>query len=339
MLAIKLTICLWGQPQTSFPICPLSCRSWRFEVVPRKWKGSLWCKHQQDLPIRVGGNCCSWAVRPWTLSWTKPKSWTTWRLPWLTSWLYHMWGPLHPWHLQLQSQTCCAQQLASAADPEPLPLPALPQSQAAEEECQTGNVTNQAAKSLEDYEKEAKDKITQKKAIALDAAMKKPAAKKPPAQAKAASKSKVAKDQKKHAQKTKHVTPAFLKQIYGCTRCRGNVAGCDVCWSPYFSGKRFSSRAEYNKWYQQKQTNSKKWNHFLLIFWPWQGGLGCLAKSHASDSMHKALLGKETIFWMPAFSQHTHLATWHANKAMVFPCVGSQPSVCTRVSYLSFQFS
>ena len=140
---------------------------------------------------------------------------------------------------------------ATMADKGPLlhgmPTPPLPSS---------STVSN--AKSLEDYEKEAMEKIAQKQANALDAAMKRPAARKPAAKAKAVTKTKVAKDQTKHAQKTKHVTPAFLKKIYGCTRCRGNVAGCDVCRSPYFNGKRFSSRAEYNKWYQQKQTNNRK---------------------------------------------------------------------------------
>ena len=156
------------------------------------------------------------------------------------------------------SNLLSAKQLASAPAPEPLPLPAPPQSQAAQEESQSENATSAAAKSLEDYEKEAMEKIAQKQANALDAAMKRPAARKPAAKAKAVTKTKVAKDQTKHAQKTKHVTPAFLKKIYGCTRCRGNVAGCDVCRSPYFNGKRFSSRAEYNKWYQQKQTNNRK---------------------------------------------------------------------------------
>lgn len=149
-------------------------------------------------------------------------------------------------------------QLAGVPAPEPLPLPALPQSQAAEKECQPENDSNEATKSLEDYEKDAMDKITRNKANALDASMKRPAAKKPAAQTKAVPKPKVIKNEKKHAQRTKHVTPAFLKQIYGCIRCRGNVAGCDVCWSPFFAGKRFSSRAEYNKWYQQKQTKDKK---------------------------------------------------------------------------------
>ena len=151
----------------------------------------------------------------------------------------------------------CAKDLPSAPAPEALPLPAPPQSQAVEEECQQGNGSTEATKSLEDYEKAAMEKIAKRKANALDSVMKKPASKKHAAETKAAPKPKVTKDHKAHAQK-KHVTPAFLKKIYGCIRCRGSVAGCEKCWSPYFAGKRFSSRAEYNKWYQHKQTNNRK---------------------------------------------------------------------------------
>ena len=48
--------------------------------------------------------------------------------------------------------------------------------------------------------------------------------------------------------------------VFGCTRCRGNVAGCSTCWSPLFNGKRFSSRQEwqvYEDGKKRKGNNTK----------------------------------------------------------------------------------
>lgn len=145
---------------------------------------------------------------------------------------------------------------ALPAAPSLLPLPApLGCAAAAGEEIEKvqGNHGTQT-KTLEEYEAEAKDMLSKKKAKELDSAMKKPASKK--AQGKAGPKQKAT--VKKHSEKTKHVTPAFLRGIYGCVRCRGNVNGCDSCKSPYFGGVRFSSRDEYNKWYQSRQQENKR---------------------------------------------------------------------------------
>ena len=146
---------------------------------------------------------------------------------------------------------------ALPAVPSLLPLPALEGSTAAAgeqiEEAQNDNHDTQQ-KSLEEYEAEAKHMLSKKKAKELDFVMKRPASKK--AQSKAEPKNKAM--VKKHAEKTKHVTPAFLKGIYGCVRCRGNVNGCDSCQSPCFAGLRFSSRQDYNKWYQLKQQSANR---------------------------------------------------------------------------------
>ena len=116
-------------------------------------------------------------------------------------------------------------------------------------------------KSLEDYVADAKHMLTKRKANELDTAMKRPASKKSLAKAEPKQKAIV----KRNAGEAKHVTPAFLKGIYGCVRCRGSVSGCDKSQSPYFGGGlSLTSRQEYNKWYQEKQQgNKRKWKHFL----------------------------------------------------------------------------
>ena len=65
--------------------------------------------------------------------------------------------------------------------------------------------------------------LTKRKGNDLDTAMKRPASKKTLAKAEPKQKAIV----KKNAEEAKHVTPAFLKGIYGCVRCRGSVSGCD----------------------------------------------------------------------------------------------------------------
>ena len=46
--------------------------------------------------------------------------------------------------------------------------------------------------------------------------------------------------------------------VFGCLRCRGNKNGCDTCWSPMFTGKRFSSRKEWATFVAQKAVQNKK---------------------------------------------------------------------------------
>ena len=145
--------------------------------------------------------------------------------------------------------------LPAAPSPLPLPAPLGPAPSAGEQHGQVqSHSPDMHFKGLEEYEAEAKQMLSKKKAKELDAAMKRPASKK--AQGKAKPKPKAT--LKKHTEKTKHVTPAFLKGIFGCVRCRGSVNGCDTCKCPYFSGLRFSSREEYNKWYQHKQQGNKR---------------------------------------------------------------------------------
>ena len=95
--------------------------------------------------------------------------------------------------------------------------------------------------------------LTKRKGNDLDTAMKRPASKKTLAKAEPKQKAIV----KKNAEEAKHVTPAFLKGIYGCVRCRGSVSGCDKCQSPYFGGLSLSSRQEYNKWYKKSSRGTK----------------------------------------------------------------------------------
>ena len=143
--------------------------------------------------------------------------------------------------------------LPAVADPLPLPAPAAHEAQGScDPVVGLDNNDSHAAKSLEDYEQEAMEKVSKKKARVLDTKMpclKRPASK----QAAKAAKVNVAQKSKAVMKgQDKHVTAAFLKGIYGCTRCRGSIQGCDTCKSPFFKGKRFSSREEYNKWYQKK---------------------------------------------------------------------------------------
>ena len=45
--------------------------------------------------------------------------------------------------------------------------------------------------------------------------------------------------------------------VYGCLRCRGNIAGCSTCWSPLFNGQRFSSREEWKKFMAKLELQKK----------------------------------------------------------------------------------
>ena len=142
-------------------------------------------------------------------------------------------------------------------DPPLLALPAPPAHETNHEKGDAEKASHDndqsPGKSLEEYAKEAMQRVSQKKAKELDAVVKRPASKKAFAKVKASPKSKVQKQEK-----MKHTTPAFDKGIFGCVRCRGNTKGCSVCWSPFFGGKRFSSRQGYNKWYQKKQQGQKR---------------------------------------------------------------------------------
>lgn len=85
--------------------------------------------------------------------------------------------------------------------------------------------------------------------------MKRPASKKV---GKAEPKGKVTKNKGFLKEKKQHVKSSSLRDTYGCIRCRGNIRGCTSCRSSTFAGLRFSSRDEYNKWYQKKQQSDKK---------------------------------------------------------------------------------
>lgn len=146
---------------------------------------------------------------------------------------------------------------------EPLPLlehPPPPQdADLPEPQEESYNNDGHGSKSLEDYENEAQEMLSKKKAKVLDekiTVLKKPASKNA---SKAEPKGKATQKSKNMVkEKQKYVTTAFSKGIYGCSRCRGSTNGCSVCWSPYFPGIRFASREEYNKWYLKQQQSKKQ---------------------------------------------------------------------------------
>jgi hypothetical protein len=96
--------------------------------------------------------------------------------------------------------------------------------------------------------------LTKRKANELDTAMKTPASKKSLAKAEPKQKAIV----KKNAEEAKHVTPAFLKGIYGCVRCRGSVSGCDKCQSPYFGGTQSQFKAGIQQVVPRKAAGEQK---------------------------------------------------------------------------------
>ena len=147
----------------------------------------------------------------------------------------------------------------------PLPSTQVPQaSQLAIADQQTNDSEKKnnetKGKSLEEYEQEAMQSLTKRKAKEMDVVMKKPAACKQKAKAKAKAKTNASGQQSSNA----NSSTAFKKGIYGCIRCRGSMAGCSTCHNPLFGGKRFSSRAEWAKWSQAK-TKGGKWKHFLPV--------------------------------------------------------------------------
>ena len=114
-----------------------------------------------------------------------------------------------------------------------------------------------APKSLAEFEEQAYAKLSAKAKAKSKCVMKRPAA----AAAKAnASQPKVASKAKCKAKPTV-VTKKGWKPasgVFGCLRCRGNIAGCDTCWSPLFTGQRFSSRKEWADFIAQKKKSQTK---------------------------------------------------------------------------------
>ena len=123
---------------------------------------------------------------------------------------------------------------------------------------------------LEDFEQEAYQKVVKKKG--LDAApKKKPAAAKAVAKAAATGVKKCSPKQKAQAKK-----PGCAKKVeapktvakkdpksprkltcWGCTRCRGNVHGCDSCATHAFGGLRLNGRKAWENYMQSKKRKGK----------------------------------------------------------------------------------
>lgn len=125
---------------------------------------------------------------------------------------------------------------------------------------------NDKPTTLIDWEKQAFDTLMKKKQNKKQDYMKKPAAAskcKDLSKSKACAKTGVA---TKASAATKSIAKARVplingwapsSEVYGCTRCRGNIRGCDSCHSPLFSGVRFSSRKEWAD-YEKKRLANKK---------------------------------------------------------------------------------
>ena len=145
--------------------------------------------------------------------------------------------------------------------------------------------------------------LTKRKANELDTAMKRPASKKSLAKAEHKQKAIV----KRNAEEAKHVTPAFLKGIYGCVRCRGSVSGCDKCQSPYFGGDSVSVQDRNTTSGTKKSSRGTKGSENISLVW--QKIAGCLlVNNHANTAManHTGSGGKQKRlgFLWTYFSRH-----------------------------------
>lgn len=165
-------------------------------------------------------------------------------------------------------------------DPPLLALPAPPAHETNHEKGDAEKASHDndqsQGKSLEEYEKEAMQRVSQKKAKELDAVVKRPASKKAFAKVKASPKSKVQKQEK-----MKHTTPAFDKGIFGCVGCRGNTGMFRVLVT-IFWWKAVQLQARVQQMVPEEAAGSKKevktfpFNPVTLT-----KGLGCnMAKSH-----------------------------------------------------------
>lgn len=134
--------------------------------------------------------------------------------------------------------------LPPAEEVAPLPLPAPNTS---EDDTKENDDQQKPCKSLEDYELQAKQSISKRKAKNLDKTLKRPAA----CKAKPGPKPK-AKTKHQPSSSSSKSTSLVKKGIFGCGRCRGNTKGCSTCWSPSFGGLRFSSRQDWVAWKQQQ---------------------------------------------------------------------------------------
>ena len=153
--------------------------------------------------------------------------------------------------------------------------------------------------------------LTKRKANELDTAMKRPASKKSLAKAEHKQKAIV----KRNAEEAKHVTPAFLKGIYGCVRCRGSVSGCDKCQSPYFGGDSVSVQDRNTTSGTKKSSRGTKGSENISLVW--QKIAGCLlVNNHANTAManHTGSGGKQKRlgFLWTYFSRHIfqHESKW-----------------------------
>lgn len=102
---------------------------------------------------------------------------------------------------------------------------------------------------LNEFEKLAFEKLASK--AKAKNCLKRPAAAKPSSSSVAAPK-----PQAKPKVTCKKWKPA--SGVFGCIRCRGNVKGCEACWSPFFTGQRFSSRQEWQDGRARKTTRRRE---------------------------------------------------------------------------------
>lgn len=141
---------------------------------------------------------------------------------------------------------------ATSAAPDQLALPA-PEPQV-ETKAANDIQGKQQSKSLEEYEEQAKNQISHKKTP-----MKRPASAKPPSSMKVLKRPSAKSDQSKADPSTPVTNPqdsTKKKQhmtCWGCSRCRGNVLGCDGCAFAGFAGQRLNGRDAWKKWMNDRK--------------------------------------------------------------------------------------
>eukprot|EP00435_Cladocopium_sp_Y103_P023446 s3052_g5.t1 len=156
------------------------------------------------------------------------------------------------------SVQCPTDAIAAASDQPALPAPGPP----VEAQATDAIHGKEQSHSLEEYEEQAMQHISKKqtkKPASAKAAMKRPASAKPPPSMKVMKKPSAKSEQSKAKPDTTMAIPKDStnkkKQMtcWGCSRCRGNVHGCDGCAFLGFKGQRLNGREAWKKWVNKKK--------------------------------------------------------------------------------------
>lgn len=151
---------------------------------------------------------------------------------------------------------------ALTVEPPPLPLPApecVPETSPNDDHATTGSAHGQVpGKSLEDYEKEAFQRLPGKQHGGK--AFKRPACSKVPNSLPKAKSCPKAKAKPGPKAKAKGCLKACDKKqskpagnCWGCIRCRGNTSGCSTCKKQGFQGLRLNGRDAWKRWFNSRK--------------------------------------------------------------------------------------